>query len=188
MANLTDKLRKAGILNTVLIVLTMLCEAAGLLVMSAFSSDRILNIANIIALLCGIFYVFTGYRKGRAQFFKLFMIIYAFVSAYDVIADIAYCISAKITILCIIEILANVLAALCVIILAFTSNFGKKASMRLGKINCYLTVVSDLVFGIFIYKDILVYADIYFGDMLLSCLALLFITAKYVNKQTRGAK
>lgn len=188
MNKIINNLKKAGILNTVLIAITLLLEVLGLLVMSAFASDRLLNIANIIALLSGLFYVYTGYRKGSAKFFKLFMVIYAIASIYDVIADCAYCISNKVTLLCIIELLANGLAGFSVVVLAFTKNFGKKASLVLGKFNLILTVVSDLIFGIFIYKDMMVYIDIYFGDIVLACLCLIFIVAKYANKETRGAK
>lgn len=186
--DIVKNLKKAGIFNTVLIIITVILEVLGLLVMSAYSNDRILNIANIIALLCGLFYIFTGYRKSSSKFFKIFMIVYACASVYDAIADMLYCISTGVTSLCIIEIIANFLAALCVVVIAFTNNFGKLASTRLGKLNLILTLVSDLVFGLFIYKDMLIYLDIYVGDILLSCLALLFIIAKYTNKETRGAK
>lgn len=188
MFELIDKLKKANLLNTVLVIVTIVLEVIGLLLMLGPSSDFILDILNIVALLCGLYYIATGYKKSSANFYKIFMYLYAFEAIYATLSCIITCSNDVNAFVFILEILFNVFHVLLVSCLAFIKNLGKKASIRLAEINVICAIASVILFGIIIVKDISLFLDLYLGSILVAILALVFVIAKYENKGNRGAK
>ena len=142
----------------------------------------------IVALMFGVFYSVKDYKKKSAHNYTLFMILY-FVSSvltlisecYDMILNNLFALNINL-----FKIVCCLIISICICVLAFGLDLGKAKSTKLS--------YSVLIFGI-----IKIVLDLFSNDLLttiipsisnlaLSLILFVFVKAKYLDKESRGAK
>lgn len=192
MKLINDNLKKAGIFNSIIIVLAIILETIdffkdGILI------KKIITVLIIIGLIFGMFYALSGYKKNNAKQYKIFMSIYAFVSVYDAIFALHFLLipgtinHLSENMVGFITTITKLVPAFCITTLAFDKNLGKKKSIALVATNLVVVVIS-LLAEVIAYKDINQFSGIYLSLLILSCIAFVFVEAKYTDKESRGAK
>ena len=81
-----DILKKAGIVNGILIVATVICKL--FLFSSATMMTKIDSVVCMVALIFGLFYSLSGYKKDSAKYYKVFMILYVVSSIFSLVVGI----------------------------------------------------------------------------------------------------
>lgn len=125
---LRDHLREAGVINGIFILCVLIVQLLGL---GGFAHGLLDGAAMILALLAyasGICYTFRGYEKRAANFYKLFMLLYALSAACTaaVVLDCGFGgVNGAV-------IAIDALCFLGVLLLALGLDLGKKRSMTLA--------------------------------------------------------
>lgn len=121
-----QKYKKVGIINSIFIVVAIVIRLIQL--------EEIPNIAKfdsffcVVALLYGVIYALSGYKKEDAKYYKAFMFLFLVSSILSFIASV-YLITIISTIgfnLKTIEAVLNFVIIVCSAVLAFGKNLGKK--------------------------------------------------------------
>ena len=180
---ITKNLKQAGIFNTILITITIVLQ---IYLMCNISNRPALQLFNsviiLIALVSGLFYAFYGYKKEAAKYYKLFMILTLITFVSSVASHLPY--FAKATF--------NTCAAFARIIpialLTFKKDFGKKNSIICA---CVVFACSLLILiGSIVITRISTPYNIVLSlnQVLLSAIVIIFVEAKYADKDARGTK
>ena len=74
---LRDHLKEAGIVNGILIICVLIAQLLGIGAFEHGVLDSAAMICALLAYVFGICYTFKGYEKRAANFYKLFMLLYA---------------------------------------------------------------------------------------------------------------
>ena len=181
---ITKNLKQAGIFNATLIVITLILQVYQMCSMSVrLSVHFINNISIVIALISGLIYAFYGYKKEAAKYYKAFMFLtlFAFVFSFISYLQRSYLIIPA----CLAFIRLIPLA-----LLAFKKDFGKKNSVICAYMVFVLTIITVLV-GPFVYVDVnysLMLIALSLNNILLTAIIIIFVEAKYADKEARGTK
>ena len=186
MKLINDNLKKAGIFNSVLIVIAIVLRLIPL--KSVPTLVKVDSIICIVALIYGLIYALYGYKKEASKYYKTFMYLYLLSSiiSFATVLDFAVDILGKIGILMII---ANAIILVSVFLLAFIKDFGEKKSNNFALLVFALNIFK-LLFDLIIIGSSIELANISagFSNIMLSCILCLFVSAKYADKSSRGAK
>ena len=188
MSFITKNLKKAGIFNTLLICITILIQIYYLIVLypqGAYFIDFAYSIVMVIALIFGLFYAFSGYKKNGSKYYKLFLLLTLLACIGVVIDDFFYIYSYMFS-----SMLGTYLAIIRIIpvaILAFAKDFGREKSLMCAYSQFILSLVI-FIRGIALYGDFFLQIVQFFGYLLLSIILVIFVEAKYLDKETRGTK
>lgn len=174
MEFINKNLKKVSIFNTVLIVITIVLLAIQIAT-SSFTSKKIESILQIVALLYGLYYALTGYKKISAIGYKVFMIIYALCSVTPLFRSTD-----------IFTIIISVLETGCALLLAFGKNLGKSISTTLACVILILAI-TKIVRSALVLFSALNYVTVVSG-LLLAFIVLVFVSTKYADKASRGTK
>ena len=182
-----DAKKKANlIVIAALIVIALVIEIMGVIDGNGLVTDKILNGILVIGLLAGLVYLYTGSVKGSAKYYKVFMIIYAIELVYSVVAGICYSNAlAAWGAADIIGLVLTAVSAVCIIVLAFGKDLGKKKSVLFALLNLILVCVNTLI-GIFVFGNLASHYSIYIGNVILAVVTFLFVLNKYADKKARG--
>lgn len=74
---LRDHLREAGVINGILMICVLIAQLLGIGAFEHGIMDSAAMICALLAYASGICYTFKGYEKRAANFYKLFMLLYA---------------------------------------------------------------------------------------------------------------
>ena len=177
MKLINDNLKKVGYFNALLIVIAIILRA--IIIPTAPTLIKIDAIACILALISGLVYCLNGYKKDVAKYYKAFMILYFVSNISSILMSILH---ASNTIL----IIANVIIIICVAFLAFSKDLGEKKSnsfalsvLAINAIKLIYDIVASPAAGT-------VRGGI--TSLILACILCMFVSAKYADKASRGAK
>ena len=181
MKLLSDNLKKAGYFNAILIVIAIVFRLC--FIGSFPTAIMIDSIVCTIALIFGLFYSLSGYKKDAAKYYKAFMYLYLVSSLLSFIASIAsVLVEDKSTVL----IVANAVVLVAVFILAFIKDLGAKKSIVLALAILVISVVKMCF--VVLTTTALSLISIHFANLMLACILCVFVAAKYADKKSRGAK
>ena len=173
MKLINDNLKKTGIFNSIFIVIAIVFR---LYFISVFPiATKIDSIICIVALIFGLFYCLSGYKKDAAKYYKAFMYLYLFSCIFSLVAS---CDGS------VLSIIANVLILVSAFILAFVKDLGEKKSNGLA---LAILGVSIIKLCLVITKTI-PHISVAFANLMLTCILCVFVSAKYADKTSRGAK
>lgn len=182
---LSKNLKKAGIFNTVLILIAIGFRAYQLIDCSMLV--KIDGVLCILALLFGVFYSFDGYKKDAGKYYRGFMGLYFISSVVSIatpieaILDSTYVFD-EATIIAIF----NIVIAVCIFLLGFKKDLGKEKSLNLS----YAVVALDigkLAINLFIKASMSI-ISIDVSNLVLGLFTCAFVIVKYLDKQSRGSK
>ena len=183
MNYITKNLKKAGIFNATLIIIAIVLRVYQMSLYGFKYVSFIMcfyDVATIVALLSGLFYAFYGYKKSAAKYYKVFMILTLIAFLASAIGDLPYSYLIVITCLAFIRLIPHVL-------LAFKKDFGKKNSLICAYVAFVLTLAIVFI-GAFVFvvplKNLIVQI---LNNILLSAITIIFVEAKYTDKEARGA-
>ena len=172
----------------VILVLNLLFIAVGLVfcVMDiCVSADKVCRVVasvlKIVALVFATYYIFKGYEKDAAKYYKSFGICF-------ILAQIASLIG---TILDDAKMLAIMpaIVLICLLVLVFVKNLGKMVSLILCGILVVLNIIS--ICSLEIWSAEAAFIALYgtmFSRLVLACLYGIMTYAKYLDKAERGTK
>lgn len=184
---INKNIKNIGMINVVLTILIMIVEILAIFDGEATNVDRVFYIAIIVSLVAGLFYSFSFYKKGAANFYKFFIIVYALTAIDSVVVHTIGLLNNNPRFNFDIMYIANIISMICVCLLAFVPNLGKKKSYALVLTNLSLSVL------LFVYElagfglNLQLPATVY-GIFILSWMNVVFIAGKYADKDARGAK
>ena len=177
----------------VILILNLLFIAAGLVfcVMDiCLSADKIYRVAasvlKIVALGFATYYIFEGYEKDAAKYYKSFGICFILAQIASLIGtildDVRLSDAKMFTII-------PALVLICLLILVFAKNLRKAGSLVLCGILVVLNVITICSLEIWSAEAtfIVLYGTI-FSRLLLACLYGIMTYAKYLDKAERGTK
>ena len=168
----------------VILIINLVCAVAGVVLctiqIARYDGDmpRMLSaLFNIVALLAALYYIFGGYTKDSAQFYK----VAGFFLALSQIASIAYAGTAGEAYY---RLILGALILSVTVTLLCSSNLGKKKSLTLCASQIALSLL--LVAGSIADSSFLAVYDNLFVRLILLCLYGIMTYAKYLDKAERG--
>lgn len=188
MEFINKNLKQVGIVNIILIVATIV------LLFINFSSRttiaKIDVIVCVIALIFGIFYAFNGYKKDAAKYYKAFMIL-VFVSALNsIITPLSFIITSQSAdaVSGIILTICHLPIAVCIGFLSFGKDLGKDKSIKLAIAVLVLNAIKLLYIVITGGTLGITTLSACIANAILAIIIVVFVSAKYADKASRGAK
>ena len=179
-------LKLAGIINSIFIVFAILLRIVffnyedGILVII----DSCVSIATLVF---GIIYAISGYKKNAAKFYKTFMGAYLFSCVLSLVTLASYFISIGQ-----LASINSILALLCIVLSIFASyklcfglDLGYKKSQKLALIILLSNLIKMIVDLLFKLPMSL---PIDFSNLIFSCILMVFVLGKYLEKENRGTK
>lgn len=183
-----NNLEKINVFNVVLAVLAIVFTSRQLFAAGVSIMDRVAFVAFIIGLLSGLLYVVSSYKKNANGYYKCFMIIYALQSVYAVIAKLCHDLAAGLYApLSIFTTVCVAVGAVCIVLLAFVKNLGVSKSLKLAAVNFWVSIGSAVIGMIFV-KGAIARPEFWLSPIMIAVLAFVFVSAKYADKEARGAK
>lgn len=182
---ISKNLKKAGIFNSILILIATILCIINLFTVRSFFGVYVLNVSLVASLVSGMIYSCYGYKKDVANYYKGFMVLFFIAILADCICEIPYLSSS--TYSSMISTIANFARLIPLFLLAFVKDFGKKRS----------TICAYLVFalGLFIlcrtfifYSNDLEYITIGLSEIASAAVGIILVNEKYADKESRGAK
>lgn len=184
MKLINDNLRKAGYFNAVLIVIAIVLRTI------SFSSiptlGKVDSILCIVSLLFGLIYALNGYKKDASKYYKAFMYLYLLSAVITLILAFSVA-TIELGDYGILVIIANVVILISIFVLAFIKDLGEKKSNNLA-ILVFALNIFKLLFNTAIKGTIMPILSAGFANIMLSCILCLFVSAKYAEKGSRGAR
>ena len=177
MKFINDNLKKAGYFNVVLIIAAIIAKLATIKKVSMLVN--IDSIVCIIALVFGLFYSLSGYKKDSAKYYKVFMYLYFVSSVLSLLVPSIAPLSGKIDFF-IVSI--NVIILILVFVLAFIKDLGVNKSTYISIFILILNVVK------LFYNVKMTVLLLGFSNLILACIVCVFVSAKYKDKESRGTK
>lgn len=186
--HINKNLKKTGIINIIIILATIALR------LSKVGSMDMLATINAcicsIALAVGVIYAITGYKKTSAKYYKIYMFLYlvsciiALIAPFDLLSRGLAGLSLYLNIFCCIAIVV------CIGILSFGKNLGKDKSINLSYTVLAISTVESLILllddqKIFTPLDKISTSLSY---LLLAIILILFVSAKYADKESRDAE
>ena len=183
-----NNLEKINVFNTVLAVLAIVFTSRELFDADALVTDRVSAAAFIIALTSGLLYIASSYKKNANGYYKGFMIIYALQSVYNIVSKLYHELAVGMNVpLIIITTVCVTVGAVCIIILAFVKNLGASKSLKLATVNFWANI-GTIALSMIFTKGFVARPQIWLSTIIIAALAFVFVSAKYADKETRGAK
>ena len=187
MKFITKNFKNIGLILAALILIAIAMILYSLItVENSVGLSVIFSIIKCIAMIAGLYYSLKGFGKDNAKYFKTFFItLFAFDAIISVI-DIYTMFTAGTAAAMICPVILNLLTAVCVAIIAFGKDLGFKKSIIL--------ILAGLVFEIVVFVLSIAMATglaniiTCFGNMLIMVIAVMFVLAKYADKEARGRK
>ena len=183
-----NNLEKINIFNVVLAVLAIVFTSRKLFAADALVTDKITAAAFIIALTSGLLYIACSYKKNANGYYKGFMIIYALLSVYNIVSKLYHELAVGMNVsLIIITTVCVTVGAVCIVLLAFVKNLGVSKSLKLAAVNFWVSIGSAVI-GMIFTKGFVASPQIWLSTIIIAALAFVFVSAKYADKEARGAK
>ena len=176
MKLINDNLKKAGYFNAFLTVIAIVLRIFQ--IVSAPIYVKIEAVICIIALVFGLFYSLNGYKKDAAKYYKAFIYLYLISSLFALIGPILGERN-------ILMIISRALVFIAVFVLAFIKDIGENKSSKLA-LAIFVINVATLCYGV--TSKAIPFIVMHLGNVALSCILCVFISAKYTDKASRGAK
>ena len=176
MKLINDNLKKAGYFNAFLTVIAIVLRIFQ--IVSAPIYVKIEAVICIIALVFGLFYSLNGYKKDAAKYYKAFIYLYLISSLFALIGPILGERN-------ILMIISRALVFIAVFVLAFIKDLGENKSSKLA-LAIFVINVATLCYGV--TSKAISFIIMHLGNVMLSCILCVFISAKYADKASRGAK
>ena len=176
MELINDNLKKAGYFNSVLIVAAIILRA-----INFANSPTLMMVDNavcILALVFGLLYSLNGYKKDAAKYYKAFIYLYLISSLFALIGPILGERN-------ILMIISRALVFIAVFVLAFIKDLGENKSSKLA-LAIFVINVATLCYGV--TSKAIPFIIMHLGNVALSCILCVFVSAKYADKKSRGAK
>ena len=143
------------------------------------------NIMYAIACIAGLVYVLYGCKKDVAKYYKLFLLLFSFVTLLNVITYL-FALKARGFDSNISAVLGT---AICVIamVLTFAKDLGKNNSMGLAYAMIAVGAVNSIRMFV-LYSDILGPMVSAAKNLIMVIIGFLFVIEKYIDRASRGAK
>lgn len=179
---IAKNLKQAGVFNTVLIVVTialqtyLTCTAINMSLFNYFN-----DLIVIAALVHGLFYAFYGYKKKAANYYKAFMYLALIAFISSAISHFPYSANAKFnTCIALLRIIP-------IALLAFKKDFGRKNSLTCALLVfvCSLLILGGVSIQ---FSHLFKLIVLNLNQILLSAITIIFVEAKYADKEARGTK
>ena len=187
MKFITKNFKTIGIIMAALILVAMAMILYSLItVEGSVGISIIFSLIKCIAMVAGLYYCLKGFGKDNAKYFKTFFIMLLAFDAIITILDIYTMITASAVAKMICPVILNLLTAVCVAVIAFGKDLGLKKSL--------IFILAGLVFEIVVFVLSITMATglaniiTCFGNMLIMVIAVMFVLAKYADKEARGRK
>lgn len=175
-----DNIKKTGVFNLILIALMVVYDSVRLFTGHS-TMAKVTIIIHFVGFAAALVYTISGYKKDAAKYFKIYMFT---LSICEIMSLVSLTSRTE------PSVLSYVLRGICVInalMLTFAKDLGRKKS---------ITICSAiLLFHLYNLIHTLINATSKFqavtntlSDIILVILALVFIVAKYEDKESRGSK
>ena len=179
MKLINDNLKKAGYFNAFLTVIAIVLRIFQ--IVSAPIYVKIEAVICIIALVFGLFYSLNGYKKDAAKYYKAFIYLYLISSLFALIGPIFAILGER----NILMIISRALVFIAMLVLAFVKDLGENKSSKLA-LAIFVINVATLCYGV--TSKAIPFIIMHLGNVALSCILCVFVSAKYTDKASRGAK
>ena len=182
MKLLSNNLKKAGYFNAILIVIAIVFR------LFAFSSGVVYKVDTVIcilALIAGLIYSLMGYTKAVANYYKVFMLLYAINSAESIIPPVVGALNAGKTVVLLFALVPAIIM-ICALILAFAKDLGKEKSTTLSWIILAVSIAKVVLE--FCLPDGIHHLTATIAYLIQAIIAFVFVAAKYADKKSRGTK
>ena len=191
MSFITKNLKKVGIVNTVLIAVCLILDGYVIGLnpsLLSYPSYVATNCFKIAAIISGLIYAISGYKKNSAKYYKGFMVLLFIARIIDAFNDLYITLSyATVYNNSYFTTVFKFIIVACIAILAFAKDFGKKKSL----IVVYVSLICDAIIFVRIlttYSSIFADIVLIFTYLILGCITTVFVEAKYIDKESRGAE
>lgn len=176
MKIINDNLKKAGYFNIALIVIAIVLRL--IIINTVPTIVKIDSIICIAALIFGLFYALSGYKKDGAKYYKAFISLYFVSSIVSLITSIIAPTSESINIYI---LFINIVVIVLLFILAFVKDVGISKSTNISLLILLVNIIKMF------YTNKLTYQG-GFANLILACILCVFVSAKYRDKESRGTK
>lgn len=190
MSFITNNLKKVGIVNTILIAICLFLDGyaigqyPGLLSSPMYMID---NCLKVISIICGLIYAVSGYRKNAAKYYKGFMFLQLLTRIFDLSNDTYFTLISDAYNRSYFTTTFKFIIVVCIAILAFAKDFGRKKSL----IVAYISLICDVVIFVRImatYSNSMGDVALAFAYLVLGAVTTIFVEAKYIDKASRGVQ
>ena len=176
---LRDHLREVGVINGILMICVLIAQLLGIGAFEHGITDAAAMICALLAYASGVCYTFKGYEKRAANFYKLFMLLYALSAACTaaVVLEGGFVgVNAAVT-------AADALCFLGVLLLALGLDLGKKRSTALALVIFGLYAVSLLLTLTMTATPALILNAVQI--LVVAANGVILVVAKYLEKTDR---
>lgn len=183
MKLINNNLKTVGYINAVLIVIAIVIRVFGSSLGDvAYKVDAVIC---ILALIAGLIYSLMGYTKAVANYYKVFMLLYAISSAESIIPPVVGALNAGKAVVLLFALVPAIIM-ICALILAFAKDLGKEKSTTLSWIILSVSIVKVVLE--FCLPDGIHHLAATIAYLIQAIIAFVFVSAKYADKASRGAK
>lgn len=188
MKRINENLKIVGIVNSIFSVIAIVFR------LFQFNLDLGLltnldTFVCIIALLFGIFYSLSGYKKEDAKYFKAFMVLCFISSIFSLLTPIylnikengAFVLNQRL-----IENISNIVIVICSFILAFSKDLGMDKSNNAAYVILLLSIIKLVACKLGNRPLAGIAACV--SNLILAIIIVVFVSAKYLDKASRGSK
>ena len=181
MKFINNNLKTVGYINAVLIIFALVLRLVSFASIPTFG--KVESIICIIALIFGLIYSLNGYKKDASKYYKAFMYLYLLSTVITLILSLFVAIN-ELRKYGILVVIANVVILISETILAFAKDLGEKKSNGLA-----LAILAISIFKLcFVTTKTISHISIAFDNLILAIILCVFVSAKYADKASRGAK
>lgn len=178
--------KKFSYINVLILILSAFAIALRLSKFKQLNTlGKVDAIICVVGLLFGFAYTLSGFIKESAKLYKVFIVFYSINCLFSIYN---YCSQALIRTSFIgvkpILLVGHIFVAILAIILAFIKDLGKQKSYKLSY---SLLIISAIMFASTVIADSN-NVEIGLSNLVLALLEVVFIYAKYTDKQSRGTK
>ena len=177
---IAKNLKKAGIVNLILLIISLVLSVYRFIDLSPNILTVIRDIVYLFTVISGFHYAFSGYRKDSAKYYKLFMLLFTVFTLMTVAADIVDMGSLQL-------LLLRIVMAVSAIALTFVKDFGEKNSVFAAAV---LLIAQFIAFftKLSYYQGEFRHTASAFMHLALTCLVSVFVVAKYNDKHRRKTR
>lgn len=183
MPDIMKHKRESCIVNLVLISVALVLEFLKLIRPAESVITQIDMLLCMAAMLPALLYILSGYRKSAAQFYKVFMYMFAASCLCSLANDVIYTIIDHYT--AYFSTVVRALVFVGALLLAFIPNFGKRKSLGVAYGILALELVNSIRLVVRYGGNFALIVKSVSG-VVIACVVCMFVLCKYADKDARG--
>lgn len=185
----TNGLRKAYIINTLLVIAVFILDIIGIFKKDTLNTDKGAFASSMVAISFGLYYLVNSYKKNAAENYRYFLLFYGFNILIQLYGDLYYLaiFGEEILVTASATAFSLVFMLVMLALLLVSKDLGYKVSSSFSYIILIFSII-NLIIACVSFADSSSYILLTVNHVVMSCVTCMFVIAKYNDKALRNSK